>query len=240
MPPRQLRARAGVPAVRDYVEGAGRAAAELLDTLAAAGRGPEQLHRVLDFGAGAGRVLPHLAALIPHANCTGCDVDARAIAWASRHHPTQRWERSAFLPPLPFEPESFDLVYSISVFSHLDEWLQDRWLAELRRILSPAGVALLSVHGPSAFEQFRQGAARTAWCKRSAFARGPLGPGEFEFVPYRRSVWNAATLPGIGEGYGLSFHGHEYVRAHWSMSLAVLELRERAITGWQDIVICRP
>jgi SAM-dependent methyltransferase len=192
---------------------------------------------VLDLGCGSGRVLTHVAQRVPAA--TGCDVDGEAIAWAAEHHPQIRWVRSSFEPPLPFEEESFELVYSISVFSHLDESLGDAWLAEVARVLAPGGVALLSVHGQHAFEQFRSGAVSTAWCPRTAFERGPLGDSEFVFVPYSRSVWNRAELPGVGPRYGLAFHGPHYFASRWSPKLAVLELKPRAITAWQDLVVCR-
>ena len=140
-------------------------------------------------------------------------------------------------PPLSEATTAFS--YSISVFSHLDEALQDRWLEELRRVLTPGGTALLSVHGSHALDEFRAGHARTSWCRGDAFARGPLTPGEFGFEPYARSFWNRSELPGVGGQYGLAFHGGEYLRRHWSQWLQVVYVRERAISGWQDLVVCR-
>jgi SAM-dependent methyltransferase len=197
------------------------------------------LREVLDFGCGSGRVLPHFSALAAGARCTGCDVDPAAITWAARHLPDLEWVLSGAEPPLPFASERFDLIYSISVFSHLDERLQDRWLAELRRVLVPGGMALLSVHGHHAFEAFRSGRATTRWCPPGAFARGPLGHDELAFVPYRRSVWNRGELPGVAESYGLAFHGAGYVRRRWPQWLEVIEVRERAVADWQDLVVCR-
>ncbi len=238
VPPRRLRARTGAPGAREFVEG-GRLAGDEL----AAALGPwlalADIGELLDFGCGSGRVLPHIAALAPGARCSGCDVDAAAITWAARHLPHLRWAVSDFAPPLPFEPSGFDLIYSISVFSHLDAPLQDRWLAELHRALAPGGVALLSVHGAHAFEQFRSGAARTGWCSRDGFARGPLERDEFIFVPYVRSIWNRAEMPGIGADYGLAFHGEGYLRSHWDGFFEVLDVRQRAISAWQDLVVCR-
>lgn len=130
-------------------------------------------------------------------------------------------------------------MYSISVFSHLDQPLADQWLDEIRRVLRPEGIALLSVHGPRAFDDFRAGTAKTSWSRPGAFARGPLGEDEFVFEPYRRSVWNAAELPGVGADYGLAFHGPRYVRDRFSRALDVLDVLERGISGWQDIVVCR-
>jgi SAM-dependent methyltransferase len=239
MPPRRLRARTGAPGLAEFVAGGREAAHELALASTSAGAPLHQARGVLDFGCGSGRVLTHVAALAPQARCCGCDVDSVAIAWAARHKPELRWAVSDFVPPLPFASEQFDLVYSISVFSHLHEDLQDRWLEELRRVLAPGGFALLSVHGDHAFRQFRCGAVSTGWCRAGAFDREPLRAGELVFEPYVRSRWNDTDLPGVGPGYGLAFHGRDYVARHWSTVFDVLGVRERAIAGWQDLVMCR-
>jgi SAM-dependent methyltransferase len=238
VPPRRLRARAGAAGAYEFVEGGRQAASELAAVLVSAGRPLAQVCSALDFGCGSGRVLPHLAALAPDCACTGCDVDQVAVEWARSHRPGLRWSLSSFAPPLPFAAESFELVYSISVFSHLDRGLQDQWLRELRRVLVPGGVALLSVHGPHAFEAFRARRVRSSWCPAEVFTRAPLGSEEFVFVPYVRTLWNVGELPGVGRAYGLAFHGPDYVRRSWGRELQVVEVRERALTDWQDVVVC--
>jgi SAM-dependent methyltransferase len=239
LPPRRLRARTGAPGAREFAAGGQETAAALADALPAAGRSIADVRAVLDFGCGSGRVLPSIARLAANARCCGCDVDPAAITWAARHLRDLEWVLSGAEPPLPFATERFDLVYSISVFSHLDEPLQDRWLAELARVLVPGGVALLSVHGAHAFEEFRSLRVRTRWCPPVAFARGPLRADELVFEPYRRSVWNRGELPGVADSYGLTFHGDGYIRRRWSRWLEVLDVRERAVAGWQDLVVVR-
>ena len=238
LPPRRLRARAGAGGAEAFAEGGRQAAAELAALVRAAGRDPGQLRAVLDFGCGPGRVLPHFAARAPVAACVGCDVDAAAIDWAARAHRALGWSLTSFHPPLPYEDDRFDLVYAISVFSHLDQGVAAMWLAELRRVLAPGGLALLSVHGPHAFEQFRIGAVATSWCSPAVFRRGPLGPAEFVFAPYRRSFWTDGDLPGVGREYGLAFQGPEHTRASWGRALQVVEVRPRALTDWQDVAVC--
>jgi SAM-dependent methyltransferase len=238
IPPRGLRARTGAPGAREFAEGGRAVSAVLAEAARSAERPLENVGALLDFGCGSGRVLPHVAALASQAECAGCDVDAAAIRWAACHLPELRWSVSGFVPPLPFEDARFDLVYSISVFSHLDEDLQDRWLAEVERVTAPGGVALLSIHGASAFEQFRTGRVSTGWCRSEAFARSPLAADEFVFEPYVRSRWNARDLPGVETGYGLAFHGEGYLRRRWARAFDVREVRERAISGWQDLVLC--
>jgi SAM-dependent methyltransferase len=234
VPPRRLRARTGAPGGRDWDHGGAVAAAELESAL---GRSFAGFEAILDLGCGSARVLPHVAALAPSTDCAGCDVDATAIAWAARHRAGPRFSVSDYQPPLPYRAGEFELIYSISVFSHLDEQLQDDWLAELARVLAPGGTALLSIHGAYAFEQFRTGRVHTAWCPPGVFDRPPLGAAEFAFVPYRRSLWNRGELPGIGGGYGLAFHGERYIEERWGRHLTVERIAPRALTGWQDVVV---
>lgn len=239
LPPRRLRARAGVPGAKQYAEGGRQAAEELAGAFGATGRSLASVASVLDFGCGAGRVLPHLARLAPGCVGAGCDVDAAAIAWAQERLPAFGWSVSSFAPPLPYPSGRFALVYSVSVLSHLGTGSETAWLIELRRVLAEDGVALLTVHGAEAFEEFRCGRVRTAWCRAETFERGPLGDRERVFVPYVRSMWTEGDLPGIGRDYGLAFHGKRYVSETWGQELEVITVLEQALTGWQDIVVCR-
>ncbi|MHB8658415.1 MAG: class I SAM-dependent methyltransferase [Solirubrobacteraceae bacterium] len=238
VPPRRLRARTGAPGAREFLHGGSVAADELQDALRASlGRSFADFSTILDFGCGSARVLPHVAALASAARCHGCDVDPAAIAWGRRRYPQLNLRSSSFSPPLPYAAGTHELVYSISVFSHLDEGWQDAWLAELHRVLVAGGVALLSVHGHHALEQFRTGAVRTRWCRPEAFARPPLSASEFVFEPYLRSIWNRADLPGTGAGYGLAFHGDGYLRSRWRAYFDVVTVLPRAITAWQDLAV---
>ena len=105
-----------------------------------------------DFGCGCGRTLPWIVEALPAAEVTGVDVDEDAIEWCRRNLRRVAFERTAFLPPLRFPPDSFDLIYCISVFTHLDSNAQHLWLAEFRRILRPGGALVLTVHGARARE----------------------------------------------------------------------------------------
>jgi hypothetical protein len=51
-------------------------------------------------------------------------------------------------------------------------------------------------------------------------------------------VWNQGELPGVGRQYGLAFHGPEHARRSFGRSLQVVEVRERALSDWQDVVVC--
>lgn len=102
---------------------------------------------VLDFGCGCGRVLRYWEG---HAGTvSGSDRDGGAVEWCSANLQFARIVRNDLAPPLPHADASLDLVYALSVFTHLTEELQTAWRDELRRVLRPGGRLLLTTHGRS-------------------------------------------------------------------------------------------
>jgi len=103
--------------------------------------------RILDFGCGAGRTLRHFAAEATEAEVWGCDIDERSIAWLTKHLcPPFHAFLNGPEPPLNQPSASFDLIWGISVFTHLtDSW--SRWLVELHRLLTPNGLLYLTFMG---------------------------------------------------------------------------------------------
>ncbi len=86
----------------------------------------------------------------PDARFHGTDVDQEAVGWCRAHLAGGEFGTNAALPPLPYAADSFDIVYSVSVFTHLSEPMQDSWLEELHRILRPGGLLIITVHGGNA------------------------------------------------------------------------------------------
>lgn len=235
IPPRRLRARIGEPDIERFM----RHGAEVAEALVAVSRDEIlRADRVLDFGCGCGRVLqPLLERRGRYGRLTGCDVDPEAIAWLTRSvDGAAEFARNDFVPPLPFEDESFDLVYSVSIFTHLNAQSHGGWLAELHRILRPGAVALLSIHGPHAYEGARSGGqAGIGRGLASRLARrGSLIEEDFVFEPY-----DDRELPGIQGAYGLTFQSHDQVRRIWGEQFDVAEIRPKIINNWQDLVVLR-
>ena len=103
--------------------------------------------RVLDFGCGAGRTLRHfLSEAAGDAEIWGVDIDEPSIDWVSTNLcPPLHATRGPVEPPLPFADGSFDLVWTLSVFTHLVSPM--RWLAELHRVLAPGGLLIATYMG---------------------------------------------------------------------------------------------
>jgi SAM-dependent methyltransferase len=105
----------------------------------------DSLGKVLDFGSGCGRVVRHWRGQT--AQVFGTDYNAELVKWCAANLPAANFALNQLSPPLRYEDETFDLVYAVSVFTHLAEDLQFAWLAELRRIIRPGGLLFITLHG---------------------------------------------------------------------------------------------
>jgi SAM-dependent methyltransferase len=103
--------------------------------------------RVLDFGCGPGRTLRHFLDEAQSAEIWGVDVDKRSIdELRATHVPPLHAAQCGYAPPLELEPDSFDLAWAISVFTHLTD-NSIAWLLELHRVLKPGGLLIATYMG---------------------------------------------------------------------------------------------
>jgi SAM-dependent methyltransferase len=75
----------------------------------------------------------------------GTDANPKPIEWDRENLPNIEFYYNQLTPPLAFRDGSFDLIYALSVFTHIPLELQQNWLDELRRILVPGGYLLCTV-----------------------------------------------------------------------------------------------
>jgi len=167
VPPGRLRVRvAWTGDASWFLESGRRAEASIRAALARQGTAPEELGALLDFGCGCGRVTRRWASL-DGVGVAGSDTSVDAVAWCRRNLPFARFSVNGPAPPLAFADESFDLVYALSVFTHLEEEAQLAWMRELRRVLRPGGLLLVTTHGAAYVDRLTQG-------ERARFARGEV------------------------------------------------------------------
>jgi len=196
---------------------------------------------VLDFGCGVGRQLLQLARRYPKLNLHACDVNGRSIAYLKRAYPKIDSYANEFSPPLKFSDAQFDLILSVSIFSHLSIKDNPVWLKELARVTRPGGLCCLTIlgshamglhAGPSASDQRKQ-----------------LEEQGFLFQNYERpdfqraaaELWDKGnTLQLIKEEYGNTYLSERFVRENWDNG--EFELRQfipGIIDQQQDLVVLK-
>ncbi len=178
------------------------------------------VQRVLDFGCGCGRTLRWLMERYPKTQFYGADVDGDAIGWCSGSLSNGVFVNNPPEPPLAFASGFFDVVYCLSVFTHLDEQMQDNWLIELKRILKPGGIVILTVHGERAAAGLGDDAAKTL---------------QVTGFLHRQSVKLSGIVP---EWYGTSWHSRSYITARLERMFD--DVRYTPVSdGAQDLVVAR-
>lgn len=110
---------------------------------------PDGPLEVLEWGCGPGRLIRHMPALLAAhpARIMGSDYNPRAVRWCAEHLDGITFVQNGLRPPLPLADTLLDVVYSISVFTHLSEDVQLTWADELRRVLKPGGLLICTTQG---------------------------------------------------------------------------------------------
>lgn len=131
--------------------------------------------RVLEWGCGPGRVIRHIPnTFSANTKAYGTDYNPASIAWCNDNVGTVKFSLNGLQPPLQFEEECFDLIYSISVFTHLSEEVSLQWVGELWRVARSGGLLVITTNGDS-----RQGVMRPDE-KEAYKSKGIVIRGKFE------------------------------------------------------------
>lgn len=176
--------------------------------------------KILDWGCGCGRVSRYLRK--DYQNIWGADIDHGNLSWCEKNLKMQTIELGV-LPLGRIPKNSFDVIFGISVMSHLSLDLQVLWLRELYDALSTNGILLLSYHGVSSAvrsmndEIFTQFLSSGYWNLRENHSLQGILPECHEY----RDVYN--TIENVSE--------------NWCKQFKILEIHESIIGNNQDLVV---
>jgi SAM-dependent methyltransferase len=191
----------------------------ITEVLQRAGRTLDSFHDVLDFGCGCGRTLMCFPERPQSVRFYGTDIDAEAIAWCKDNLKFANFGSNDALPPLAYPSNKFDLIYAISVFTHLNEEFQFQWLNELKRVTRRGGIVLITLHGQHIINT--------------------LPP---DIVAHINAVGFLFTVSDGWKGifpewYQTSFHTQKYVLEKFSQYFKVLDYIPRGLFDHHDIVL---
>ncbi len=104
---------------------------------------------ILDFGCGDGTTMSYFKKHFSNSKLTGIDVSSKSIQIAkNRKIPGTHFD-SYDGRNVPFENNTFDIVFTAVVFHHIDFELHDHLISEIERILKPGGRFYIFEHNPN-------------------------------------------------------------------------------------------
>lgn len=174
--------------------------------------------RVLDFGCGAGRTLRHFLLEASEARFSGCDIDETSTRWLNENlNPPIHAFVNHEQPPLAQPDDSYDLIYALSVFTHItDEW--SAWLLELHRVLAPGGFLIATYLG----EGMSRAVADTTW------------------VEERIGMNVLKSHSGWEDGGPVVLMSPWWIAEHWGRAFEIVELTDAKTPRAHGTVVARP
>lgn len=201
-------------------------------------------NRILDFGCGWGRIIRFFLRDVEPSRLWGCDPVERMIDICKNDNPWCNFKIINTRPPSPFEDDTFDLIYSFSVFSHLSEEMHNVLLTELNRILRPGGLLIVTTRRRNFIEHCAEMRKRSDLdslhegprSSASAFPNTRECLSEYDQGRYcfsqlvhegEWSYWGEAAIP------------KDYVLKHWTRSLTFLDYVDDHRRCTQNVIVMK-
>jgi SAM-dependent methyltransferase len=195
---------------------------------------------ILDFGCGAGRMVRYLGQMAD-VDAHAIDINPELVKWCQKNLTAVTTSQNTDAPPMPLADASFDMVYSMSIFTHLPEDNTKAWLNDIARVLRPGGLLILTTHGYPALEIIRNSDIHQKMFDVNAQRTGELiDQLKREHFIHLGYEWRLLSFAKAGKRYGNTFIDGDYVNTNWNTSnLEVLEHLPGGLRGWQDVVVLR-
>lgn len=106
---------------------------------------------ILDWGCGPARIIRHMPKFSDGStHFYGTDYNAESIAWNKENISHVQFNLNTLEAHLPYRSDMMDVIYGISIFTHLSEQAHYEWFNELFRVLKPGGIMYLTTQGNAA------------------------------------------------------------------------------------------
>jgi 2-polyprenyl-3-methyl-5-hydroxy-6-metoxy-1,4-benzoquinol methylase len=201
---------------------------------------------ILDFGCGWGRIIRFFLKDVEPSRLWGVDPGRDMIELCQNLNKWCNFKAINTKPPSPFEDETFDLIYSFSVFSHLSEEMHKSWLIELSRILKPGGLLIATTRDRAFIEHCAEMRQREDLQQMhpgpASSARAFPSPAE-SLAIYDSGKYTFSQLVFEGEWsyWGEAAISKDYVLSHWTPYLTFMDyIADRQRCTQNAIVMRKP
>lgn len=217
---------AGDKAFADWYWLVGRSALESIEASLRVARTPlSSVKRILDLPCGHGRVLRYLKAAFPAAEITACDLLKDGVNFCAETFGAKPVHSHVDPRLIGLAPQTFDLIWVGSLFTHLSAERWPAFLACFASYLRESGVLVFTAHGQYVYRRMK----------------GLEDPYEY-CLPYWRKTRALYDYERTGFGYGDyqdGGYGISISDPGWVCSLLAQQRELRCIhfqeRGWSDI-----
>ena len=144
--------------------------------------------KILDWGCGPARIARHLPSLLPDCSISATDYNEKTISWCIKNISSVHFATNKLHPPTSYINDMFDVIYGISIFTHLSEKNHQEWYDELVRILIPGGILFLTTHG-NAFKAIMTEQEKSEFDAGNLVVRGNAREGHRVFGAFHPPVF---------------------------------------------------
>lgn len=130
--------------IREYLSDGWRSLYQLMLLLEKVDASLMKQDNVLEFAAGFGRFTRHLSKILP-GRLTCADVLPGSVDFLKEQFEVEAFESSHTPENIVF-PAQYDLVFVLSLFTHLPTPMWAPWLRRLRSAVKPGGLLVFTVH----------------------------------------------------------------------------------------------
>lgn len=185
--------------------------------------------RVLDYGCGWGRLMRLMLKYVDPDQLYGTDPWDTSLALCRQHNCLGHLAKCDDVPKaLPF-PETFDLVYAFSVFTHLSERTARAVQEVLRHHVKPDGLLVVTIRPPDYWDvhpDWPAGLSRELMLERHHQSG-------FAFIPHLRAPIDGDVT------YGDTSMTLDYLRRNWT-GWRILDTDHNPRDPWQVLVFLQP
>ena len=199
---------------------------------------------ILDFGCGVGRQLLHFTRHYQSPCYYACDIDDTSVAFIAKNYPLVQTYVNTYFPPLKYKDRFFDMIYSVSIFSHLNMEDQKVWLTEFGRITKRGGFCFITTEGYSSLKSLAASFSENE--KNLKKKLDDFGYIYHEYKDWEETIKNqnslrvTSSLVGIERSYGNTVMSPSYIRESWvGYAFDVIDVVEGIIDHRQDMVVLR-
>ena len=121
---------------------------KIADIAAELARAGAVARTALDFGAGVGYSVPFFTRHLPDVRVTCLDVSRKSLELGAAQHGAAAEFRHFDGRQIPYADGTFDVALASCVFHHIPHDQHVALLAEIRRVLAPAGRLFIFEHNP--------------------------------------------------------------------------------------------